>query len=93
MNHNDMDFLNRVRNYVRARGENTGNWSSLEGDQYRYGICGNVRVAVSLLTDEMEVEKIDNMNPVVYVDENGEVYRFHGEFEEIRADLLVMVSR
>jgi len=87
------ELLNQVRAYVRSHGEGSNTWSTLDGDQYRYDVWGNVRVAVSTMTAEMEVEKIDNLNPVACLDGAGVCYRFHGEFDEVRSDLWAMINR
>lgn len=87
----DMQLFSDVRTYVRQKGDHTSNWSPLTNA--RFDACGNVRVAVNLDNDEMEIEKIDNMNPVVYIGDEGAVYRYHGEFEEVRADFQAMIAR
>ncbi len=87
----DMELFAQVRAYVRQKGDPSADWSPLTNA--RYDARGNVRVAVSLDNDEMEIEKIDNQNSVIYIGDEGAVYRFHGEFEEVRADLQAMIAR
>lgn len=42
-----------------------------------------VKITASAVDLTMEIEKKENRNPVVYVNETGNMYRWHGEFYDI----------
>lgn len=46
-----------------------------------------VKVAIDPLSKEMEIRRVENGNPVICIDEDGEVYRTHGEFRYVEAHL------
>lgn len=51
-----------------------------------------VHVAVDPLSKEMQITRVENKNPVVCVDEDGQTYRYHGEFNHVEGHLLGLIN-
>ena len=51
-----------------------------------------VKVSIDPLSKEMEIRRMENNNPVICIDEDGEVYRTHGEFRYVEAHLQSLLA-
>jgi len=57
--------------------------SKFSMDRGRIYMDDDIVIVTNHANGAMRIEKRDNRNPVVYVDENGKPYRFHGEYAEL----------
>jgi hypothetical protein len=51
-----------------------------------------IRISKDAKSKVMEVEKKENRNPVIFTDEDGKAYRFHGEYIDLEDHLNALIA-
>lgn len=85
-------FLENCLKIAEAMGKPDGYHPMFRGNTVLYE-DPHVRILKRVDTKAMEIEKRENFNPVVYTDDAGEAYRFHGEYADIADHVAALAEK